>query len=139
MRVVLDTNVVISGFLSPGGPAASLVDLWAEGKITVLVSPPLVEEYLGVLARPKFDRAGPTAERLHLLQELIALDNTELVVPKEKVAVIKEDPADNLVLECAAAGRADYIVSGDGHLLRLEKFREIPIITPRRFLEVLTD
>jgi putative PIN family toxin of toxin-antitoxin system len=137
MRIVLDTNVVISGFLSRGGPPATLIDLWAEGRVTVVVSQPLLEEYIGVLARPKFDRTGPAEERLHLLEELIALDNTDLVFPKERVTVIEEDPADNLVLECAAAGRPDYIVSGDDHLLRLGKFGEIPVVTPRQFLEVL--
>lgn len=136
MRIVLDTNVVISGFLSRGGPPATLIELWAEGGVAVVVTRPLIEEYLGVLARPKFDRIGPAEERLRLLEELIALDNTDLVFPKEKVAAIEEDPADNLVLECAVAGLPDYIVSGDDHLLRLGKFGGIPIVTPRQFLEI---
>lgn len=135
MKVVLDTNVIISGFLTRGGPPATLIDLWAEGRITVVVSQPLIEEYLGVLVRPKFAKAGPPEERLQLLEELIALDNTDLVSPKERVALIDEDPADNLVLECAAAGSPDFIVSGDDHLLRIGKFGEIPIVTPRQFLE----
>lgn len=139
MRIVLDTNVAISGFffLGRGGPPATLIDLWAEDRITVVVSPPLIEEYLGVLARPKFDRAGPPEGRLHLLEELIALDNTDLVFPKERTAVIEEDPADDLVLECVAAGLPDCIVSGDDHLLRLGKFGEIPIITPRQLLKTV--
>lgn len=135
MKIVLDTNVVISGFLSRGGPPATVIDLWVEGRIAVVVSQPLIEEYLGVLARPKFNRAGPPEERLRLLEELITLDNTDLVFPKERLAVIEEDPADNLVLECAVAGLPDYIVSGDDHLLHLGKFGEIPIVTPRQFVE----
>ena len=68
---------------------------------------------------------------------MIALDNTDLVFPKERVAVIDKDPADNLVLECPVAGLPDYIVSGDDHLLRLGKFGEIPAVTPRQFLETV--
>lgn len=84
MKVVLDTNVIISGFLTREGPPATLIDLWAEGRITVVVSQPLIEEYLGVLVRPKFAKAGRPEERLRLLEELIAMDNTESAQAAEK-------------------------------------------------------
>jgi len=137
MKAVLDTNVVIAGILSPKGPPAAIIDLWAEGKITVVVSPPIIREYLGVLQRPKFDAAGPASERLALLEGLLGLDNVELVLPRETVCTVKEDPADNRVLECALFGRAKYIVSGDKHLLTLGKAGESAIVSPRQFIEMV--
>ncbi len=136
MKAVLDTNIVIAGLLSPKGPPAAIIDLWAEGKITVVASPPLIQEYFGVLQRPKFDAAGSSSERLALLEGLLGLDNVELVLPQETVCTVKEDPADNRVLECALCGQAKYIVSGDKHLLTLGKAGESAIVSPRQFMEM---
>ncbi len=61
----------------------------------------------------------------------------EMVVPSRKLAAVKEDPYDNMVLECAVEARVDYVVSGDGHLLKLGRFEDIPILSPAQFLEVL--
>jgi len=58
-----------------------------------------------------------------------------LVVPKEKLNIIRDDPDDNAVLECATAGNVDCIVSNDNHLLKLKQFRNIPILTPDEFVE----
>ena len=53
------------------------------------------------------------------------------------VAVVKADPYDNMILECAVEARVDYVVSGDSHLLKLERFEDIPILSPAQFLDVL--
>ena len=58
-----------------------------------------------------------------------------IVVPKEKLTLVKDDPDDNKILECAIAGNVDCIVSNDKHLLKLKKFRNIPILTPDEFVE----
>jgi hypothetical protein len=89
-----------------------------------------VHEYLEVLAR-----AGVSRE---LLEALLSLfqdpDRVVLVIPSRRIAVIREDPADNMFLECAAEAEADYIISGDRHLLRLGIFEGTPILSPRAYL-----
>lgn len=135
MIVVLDTNVVISGILIPGSPPGKIVDLWADGAITVAVSPALFEEYLGVLLRPKFQGVGSIEERQKLLESFLSLANTVTVLPESLLDVITEDPPDNRVLECAAASSAGCIVSGDRHLLALERFAATLILKPAVFLE----
>ncbi len=128
LRVVLDTNVVISGLLF-GGPPRQVLERALEGSIELFTSPPLEEELERVL-RMKFPSAlSAIHETLAALQEV-----TTPVVPRRAVSAIPEDPSDNRVLECALAARADAILSGDHHLLRHQKFRAIPILTPQAFL-----
>jgi putative PIN family toxin of toxin-antitoxin system len=135
MIVVLDTNVVISGILIPDSPPGKVVDLWADGALTVAVSPALIEEYLGVLLRPKFRRLGSIEDWQKLLESLLSLANTVTVLPKSLLEVIAEDPPDNRVLKCAAASSAGCIISGDRHLLALERFAAAVILKPAVFLE----
>lgn len=137
MRVVLDTNVLISGLISAGGPPSLIVDLWTEGKVQIVVSAALLTEYFGVFLRPKFTAAGPPRSRQEILERLIGLPNTLVVVPEDRVTCIIDDPDDDRFLECAIAGVADCIVSGDEHLLGLGVFRGIPIVSPREFIEMV--
>lgn len=134
MKIVLDTNVVISGLLVTDGPPGIIVDLWADNKLTVVVCQALVEEYIDVFLRPKFKRAGTIFERQDLLMEFFELENTIFVFPKMRLDVIEDDPEDNRVLECAVEGNVQYIVSGDEHLLALKEFQGIAIISPAGFL-----
>ena len=134
MKIVLDTNVVISGFLIPAGPPGIIVDLWAEGRVTVVVSQALIEEYFDVLLRPKFKRVGSIIERQDILMELLDMENTIFVYPSIRLNVIEDDPEDNRLLECAVEGGVQYIVSGNDHLLALKEFQGIAIISPAEFL-----
>jgi len=134
MKIVLDTNVVISGFLIPNGPPGVIIDLWGEGKLTVVVCQALIEEYLEVLLRPKFKKVGTIIERQDLCMELLSLENSIFVYPRFRLNVIESDPEDNRVLECAVEGGVQYIISGDEHLLSLKIFKEIAIVTPAEFL-----
>jgi putative PIN family toxin of toxin-antitoxin system len=127
-RVVLDTNVIISGLWS--GPPRKIIDSWQEGKIQVIISPEILTEYLEVLER--FNLPSETQEDFLLL--FIEFARTVFVKPSHTALVIKEDPADNKFLSCALEGKADYIVSGDRHLLQLSHHKTIPIITPREFI-----
>lgn len=138
MRVVLDTNVLISGLLIPGGPPGKIVDLWTENKITVIVSQALIEEFFDVLLRPKFKRAGTVIERQDLLICLLEMENSVFVFPKVNMHVVKEDPEDNHVLECALEGKVQYIISGDTHLLALSEFQGISIVAPAEFITVFS-
>lgn len=134
MIVVLDTNVVVSGILVSRGAAGRVVDLWIDGAFTVAVSPALIEEYVGVLLRPKFRGIGSAEKRSRIIASFLDLANTVTVLPKHPLNVISDDPADNRILECSEASNASYIVSGDHHLLALGMFGATPILTPGRFL-----
>lgn len=139
MIVVLDTNVVVSGILVPGGSPGKVVDLWVKGAFTVAVSPTLIREYLGVLLRPKFHGIGSPEERTKILEALLGLENTVTVLPKRPLNVVAEDPADNHVLECTEASGAECVVSGDRHLLALQRFGTAEILSPALFLERFFD
>ncbi|MFA4886340.1 MAG: putative toxin-antitoxin system toxin component, PIN family [Desulfotomaculaceae bacterium] len=139
MRVVLDTNVLISGMLIPGGPPGKIVDLWTENIITVIVSQALIEEFFDVLLRPKFKRAGTVIERQDLLMGLLEMENSVFVFPGVRLHVIEDDPEDNHVLECALEGKVQYIISGDTHLLALKEFQGIPIVAPAEFISIFND
>ncbi|MGE5579561.1 MAG: putative toxin-antitoxin system toxin component, PIN family [Bacillota bacterium] len=137
MRVVVDTNVLISGLISALGPPAIVVDAWLEGTFEVAVSPPIITEYLAVFLRPKFDGAGSPDVRRETVEQMIALPNTIVVVPEARSSRISEDPSDNQLPDCAKSAGADLIVSGDQHLLSLGIFEGIPIMNPRQFVELL--
>lgn len=94
------------------------------------MSQPILEEYLAVLGR-----FHPAEDDLDTLTALLGHPRlTEWVVPAMRVHVIPDDPTDHRFLECAVAGHADAIISGDRHLLRLKRFHEIPILSPSAFL-----
>jgi len=122
----------VSGFLWRGNEFRLLSSV-VERKAVLFSSPALFSEFLRVLSyeriRPFVAGQRAVAEKL----EAIAV----FVKPKEAIVVIKEDPADDKVLECALAADADFIVSGDKHLLKLREFRGIPIITTKQALEKL--
>lgn len=123
--MVLDTNVLVSAFVFPGGPPEAVYRRVLSGEATVIVSRPLLAE-LGRVLVDKFDWEPAHAEEV--LAQLLRIG--ELVEPRESVDDISDDPADNRVLEAAAEGEADLIVSGDRHLLTLGSWREIPLVSP---------
>lgn len=127
-RVVLDTNLYISGFFY-GGLPAQLLSLASERKICTLVSEATLDE-LGRKLASRFPSSSPDASRI--LSEVAELSSS--VIVSEAIRVCR-DPDDDRILECAIAGAADYIITGDKDLLALHPFRGIPIITARKFLE----
>ena len=128
MRVVLDTNVWVSGLLRPG-LVTTVTDAAIAGRYQALISAVLLHELSAVLRRPRF--AIPTEAIEPLLHEIH--EACEMVEPTATLRVVREDPADNRVLECAMAGHADLIVSGDHHLLNLREHAGIPISSPASF------
>lgn len=135
MRVVVDTNTLISGLISRGGPPARVLRRWAEGAITVVVTSDLVAEYHEVLSRPAFAALGTEDERLALLGGLLSLGNVEPVTATERVDAVRRDPDDNRVLECALSGGASVIITGEEDLLALGSFRGTAIVSPKEFLD----
>lgn len=136
MRAVIDTNIVVSRYLTPGGLASRILSLWREDAFELQVSEPILAEIHEVLLRPSL-RSRHQLEGDHVEQ---IIDNFRrfgsLVVPTESIQA-SEDPDDDMFLECAVAGGADVIVTRDPHLLDLKSFRGIRILTPAAFLAVL--
>jgi putative PIN family toxin of toxin-antitoxin system len=130
IRAVLDTNVLVSALLF-AGPLNRLVSLWREGRFSLVVSGDILVEYLRVLAYPKF---GLAAEEVKFLIEEVVLPFAVTVNPRAAPPIVREDPADDKILHAAVAGRARFIVSGDGHLLALGAHRGARIVTAREFL-----
>lgn len=131
MRVVLDTNTLISALLFHG-TAFHLVALWQSGRFTLLVSRAILEEYLRVLAYPKFRL---TDQDIRGLVEEEVLPYVVTVRGRLRLSVVRRDPEDNKFLECAVAGRAEYLVTGDQDLRELGSYRGVPILTVGEFLE----
>ncbi len=137
MRVVLDANVFVSALISVKGAPAKLVTCWQDEKFDVVVSPAILQELNRVLHYPRLH------ERYHLPEEDVQRFSRLLgrqaieVVPSEELAVIERDPTDNRYLECAVAGNASLIVTGDQHLLGLGEHEGIQILTPAGFLALL--
>lgn len=137
MRLVIDTNVIVSAFLSPRGIPARILGAWEDQAFELLVSEPILAEYQRALSYE------PVRVRHRRSQEQIATDIQRfrifaiLIQVSERLEVIEADPADNKFLECAIAGGAEYIVSGDSQLQNLQEYRGIRILSPAVFLTVL--
>jgi uncharacterized protein len=133
MRVVLDTNVLLSGLLWYGAPH-TLIERVREGTLILVSSPALLAELSEVIARPQFATilARSNTSRERSLAELRAL--AEVLTPPPLAEPVCRDPDDDAVLALALAARADLIVSGDRDLLDLKRFQNIPIVTPAEAL-----
>ena len=129
MKVVFDTNILVSAVVFPGGRAESALLRVMEERDHLVLSKAILDELLGVLAR-KFSREAEELARIAVLVSDLSLT----VRPRARLRVVKDDP-DNRVLECAVAGRADLIVTGDKELLALGEYRASRIITPREYLD----
>lgn len=128
MRIVVDTNVIVSALVI-GGPPRQVLDLAAEGVCALYFSAHIQAEVERILER-KF-RWSP--EEIHA--RLGVLWGWGIRVhPQGSLAVVTDDPDDDRILECAVAAQAEAIISGDYHLVRLGSFQAIPIQTPRQFL-----
>ncbi len=130
MRVVLDTNVYISGLLVPDGTPGKILRLFERTDFVLLTSQPILDELCGKLIK-KFGYSKKDAE--HVVLEIE--QEAEKIYTVSLVEAIPNDLPDNRVLECALDGLADVIVSGDKkHLQHLGKFKGIPILSPAEFL-----
>jgi uncharacterized protein len=132
LRVVLDTNVLVSAFTHPQGLSFQIWQMAVQRRFRLLLSPQIVTELARVL-RMKFSW-GDT----RIQPEMKFLVRTaEMVVPKLILQVVPEDDDDNRILECALAGNAGLIVSSDRHLLKLKSYEGMAIVTPMDFRRIL--
>lgn len=131
LKAVLDTNVVVSAHLNLEGPPRIILDLAFSRFFRCFASDPLLKEYEEVLKRPCFARdPKEIAKSMRLMRNAITI-----VIPRRKLRITR-DPDDNIVLECALAARVDYVVTGNSRDFP-ERFQDIRIISPRRFLTIL--
>lgn len=132
LRIVLDTNILVSGVLYIGKPKR-VIDLALDGKVEIMSSVKIIEEFKRVIARDKFKLSK--SEQEDKINFIIRLSHMILV--KSKFKVVKDDPSDDMFINAAYDGNASYIVSGDHHLKDLKEFAGIKIVTANQLLELI--
>ena len=130
MKIVLDTNVFISGIFFSGSPA-QILKAWKEQKIQIVLSKDILDEYQRVAGElsAKFPSVNiePIIELLTIYGEVVETAGISVTVC--------EDPDDNMFLECAIASNSKIIVSGDNHLLKISGYQGIDVLKPREFID----
>ena len=129
MRVVFDTNILVSALVFPGGQGEAALRRIIEEIDQLVLSRPILEELLDVLGR-KFARDAEELAHVAVYLSEIAT----IVAPKQRIRAVKDEP-DNRILECAVAGHTAVIVTGDKVLLTLKRYEEIRLLTLRDYLE----
>lgn len=138
LRVVLDTNVFVNSLLSTEGTPAQLLNAWREGRYVLVTSPAIIAEVVEVLESPRISKKYLI--RHQDVENLVDVLKTDAVLVPGEAGVkgsVPRDPRDEMFLACAIDANADCIVSGDRHLLDLQTFRGIPILTVNEFAEEL--
>jgi len=130
VRIVLDTNVLVSALFF-GGVPGRILDAWRDGKVQIVLSAEILEEYQRVGRLLAEDYPGVDLEPFLALLTVEA----EIVAAPPLPAPVSSDPDDDKFLACASAGRADVIVSGDRHLLVHDGWSGVPILRPRQFVD----
>ena len=130
MKIVLDTNVFISGIFF-SGPPAQILKAWKEKKIQIVLTKEILDEYKRVAGElsAKFPPVDiePIIELLTIYGEVVEAAGISVTVC--------EDPDDNMFLECAIASNSKIIISGDNHLLKISGYQGIDVLKPREFID----
>lgn len=134
LKVVIDTNVIVSALLF-GGTPGELIPLWQNNRIHPLVSREIIDEYIRVLAYPKFELTEKEIQYL-VYQQL--LPYFQVVKTQPGQVIVQTDPFDDKFIRCALAGNSKIIVSGDIHLLSLTVYQDIHILSPSQYIEMVT-
>lgn len=132
MKVVIDTNVLVSSFLGTGAPR-EIINYWKAGEITICLTQEILDEYIKVLERLGVSTEPELTEILKLFASGYYVEYRSVVAA---VQVIKEDPADNKFIAAAVAMGARYVISGDRHLKNLGNYMRIECVSPRLFIEM---
>jgi putative PIN family toxin of toxin-antitoxin system len=135
LKIVFDTNVIVSAALYQTSLPALLLSLALEHKLRIFVSPALLNEYGEVLKRPRFKL---TQEEITELMDKIN-EKAVIIMPTQKLAVFKEDESDNRILECATKAKADFIITGNTKHFSFKTFRGCKIVTPREFINEISE
>ena len=136
MRLVLDTNVLLSALMSPASPSAEILSLWRDRKVTVLIAAEQVDEIARVTRYPRIRALLPPALAGRLVNRL---RDAATVVENLPTVDRSPDPDDNYLLATAEAGEAQFLVTGDKPLLSLKRHKSTRIVTPAALLELLKE
>jgi uncharacterized protein len=138
MRVTLDTNVLVSAFISrQGNPARILEIITTFDEFSLVLSEEILTEFKDVLNRAE------VSERFHYSQKDVedyataVRDVATVIDIQSKFRIVKEDPKDDIILQTAVDGKVDFVVSGDGHLKQIKEFRNVKIVNPKQFLLII--
>jgi putative PIN family toxin of toxin-antitoxin system len=138
LRVVVDTNVIVSSVLSRSGVPALLMNAWRERRFIMVSSPAMIEEARAVLHYPHLqNKYSLTDDEIDQIISLLERDALIVRGDANVSGALPADPEDEIFLSCALDGEVDCIVSGDRHLLDLGVFGEIPILTVQEFMSRL--
>ncbi len=137
MRVVLDANIFVSALISDKGNPARIINRWLAGEFDLLLSRPIIDEILKVTGYERIQNKYAKVRENRL--EFVALveENGIWAEPSETIDIVSADESDNRYIECAVTGNAQYIVSGDQHLLDIGDYQGIIIVTPAMFITLL--
>jgi len=130
VRVVLDTNVFISGIFF-SGPPFEILEAWRQGRLTLVVSPPILDEYQRVGRRLAAKFAGLNIDPVLALVAMHA----EIAAPPPLPGPVCSDASDDMFFACAVAARCPCIVSGDQHLLKASGYANVEVMRPRSFVD----
>ena len=132
-KVVLDSNIYISGIIFGGNPR-KIIDLIIEGKIKSYISSDILDEIKEVLERDKFRFTPDITQQIIIEIESLS----EFVIPKIKHSAVNRDFDDNKIIDCAIESKADYIITGDDDLLSLKEYKSIKIINAFDFINIVS-
>ncbi len=135
LKVVFDTNVIVSAALYEKSLPALLLSLGLEDKVRFFVSPALLHEYEAVLKRPRFKLSHRE------ITELMGKINRKalIVTPTKRLKILKADEPDNRILECAIEADADFIITGNKKHFPFEEFKGSKIVTSREFINSISE
>lgn len=139
-RVTPDVNTLVEGTISGKGPAGELFAAWERGDVALVTCKEIIAEYEDVLRRPRIMGKFSHITNATISASAAALrDHTALVAVTDVPRVVIDDPDDDVVLACALAGAAEYVVSRDHHLLKIGAYQGIPILSPESFARILRE
>ncbi len=138
LKAVVDTNIFVSSLLSRKGRPAEILNLWRDALFILVISPSIISEIKSVLQRSAIKKKYRISSEL-IDKLILLLEKDALLVPglSNVSGAVPEDPSDEIFLSAALDAGAQFIVSGDRHLLDLGEFRGIPILTVQEFFELL--
>jgi putative PIN family toxin of toxin-antitoxin system len=138
MRITLDTNILVSAFISKEGQPAKILDLALTfQEIRLILSETILREFREVMLREEVrERFGYSARDIESFVQLLR-EVSSMVAVKSRFRAVKDDPNDDIVVNTAVDGKAEWIVSGDVHLRKMRVFRGIRIVTPREMLRIV--
>ena len=136
MRTVLDANIFVSALISARGTPAAIVRRWLTGEFDVLISEPIIDEILRVTAYEKLQKYERLRDTRVAFVQLLT-KQAVWVEPEDRLQIGAADESDTRYIECAVTGAAQYVVSGDAHLLNVAEYQGIRIVSPAAFLSLL--